>query len=55
MIPDQSIIKVNMWRETDNKKVWYEWLIETFIDSRMSGQQIGISELHSSKENGCLM
>lgn len=47
---------VTFWRETDQRKVWYEWLAEAYLtldnDQRA---RLGQSELHSSKQNGCLM
>ena len=57
--PDESELVVNMWRMTDDRKVWYEWLVETFavIDNGKGRRRVrlGSSELHSSKKNGCLM
>jgi type II protein arginine methyltransferase len=29
-IPDDGEIVVNMWRQTDDRKVWYEWIVEVF-------------------------
>ncbi|PVI03847.1 protein arginine N-methyltransferase HSL7 [Periconia macrospinosa] len=54
-LPANSTIEVSMWRQTDDRKVWYEWLVESFIT--LNGQKIrlGVSDLHSSKSNGCLM
>jgi protein arginine N-methyltransferase 5 len=54
-LPANSEIEVSMWRQTDDRKVWYEWLVESFMT--ISGQRIrlSISELHSSKSNGCMM
>lgn len=28
MIPDGAEIEVSMWRQTDDRKVWYEWVVE---------------------------
>jgi protein arginine N-methyltransferase 5 len=57
--PDESELVVNMWRMTDDRKVWYEWLIETFaVIDHGKGRcrvRLGASELHSSKKNGCSM
>ncbi|KAK9366456.1 PRMT5 arginine-N-methyltransferase-domain-containing protein [Lipomyces kononenkoae] len=30
-VPDDSEIEISIWRKTDNRKVWYEWSIETFV------------------------
>lgn len=57
--PDESELVVSMWRMTDDRKVWYEWLVETFaVIENGKGRwkiRLGASELHSSKKNGCLM
>jgi protein arginine N-methyltransferase 5 len=55
-IPDQAEIEVSMWRQTDDRKVWYEWFVQVF--KRIDGKKrmmIAASELHSSRSNGCLM
>ena len=63
-VPANSTLVVNMWRQTDGRKVWYEWLVESFLDigndakgTGSKGQRIrlGSSELHSSVGNACLM
>ncbi|OJD37918.1 protein methyltransferase [Diplodia corticola] len=54
-IPDDSEIAVSMWRQTDDRKVWYEWLIEAFVDVGGKKLRVAVSDLHSSKKNGCLM
>ena len=57
--PDESELVVSMWRMTDDRKVWYEWLIETFavIDNGKGRWRVrlGASELHSTKKNECLI
>jgi type II protein arginine methyltransferase len=57
--PDSSELDISMWRQTDDRKVWYEWMVEAFLVVSEGGSKrrvrIGISELHSSKKNGCLM
>ncbi|KAK7207790.1 PRMT5 arginine-N-methyltransferase-domain-containing protein [Myxozyma melibiosi] len=30
-VPDNSEIEISIWRKTDNRKVWYEWSVETFV------------------------
>ncbi|KAF1989330.1 arginine N-methyltransferas-like protein [Aulographum hederae CBS 113979] len=54
-VPDNGELKVSMWRQTDDRKVWYEWLVEAFIEVGGQSVRLGLSELHSSKKNGCLM
>lgn len=45
-----------MWRQTDDRKVWYEWQVEVFVTLPGGNRQrIAASELHSSIKNGCLM
>ncbi|GAB7350740.1 hypothetical protein MBLNU459_g1291t1 [Dothideomycetes sp. NU459] len=54
-IPDQAEIEVSMWRQTDDRKVWYEWLVEVFAQVGGARQRVAVSDLHSSWKNGCLM
>ncbi|THW65687.1 Skb1 methyltransferase [Aureobasidium pullulans] len=55
-IPTASEIEVSMWRQTDDRKVWYEWQVEVFVTLPGGNRQrIAASELHSSIKNGCLM
>ncbi|KAJ4367606.1 hypothetical protein N0V83_007191 [Neocucurbitaria cava] len=53
--PADSEVEVSFWRQTDDRKVWYEWLVESYMT--VSGQRIRLSasDLHSSKSNGCMM
>lgn len=55
-VPDLSELDVSMWRLTDDKKVWYEWIVEAYTvlddDQRF---RLGVSDLHSSKKVACLM
>lgn len=49
-VTEGSEIDVSIWRLTDNKLVWYEWIVETFIrasskDSRRI--RTGASEIHN--------
>ncbi|KIW99977.1 uncharacterized protein Z518_10905 [Rhinocladiella mackenziei CBS 650.93] len=30
-VPDNSELTVTMWRKTDDRRVWYEWLVDVFI------------------------
>lgn len=54
-IPDDSELQVSMWRQTDDRKVWYEWMVESFVVMDGKRMRLGVSDLHSSKKNGCLM
>ncbi|SMR61444.1 unnamed protein product [Zymoseptoria tritici ST99CH_3D1] len=72
-VPDNAEIEVSMWRQTDDRKVWYEWFVEVFkietavveriVDEegkkqgfeRKKRTRVAVSELHSSRANGCLM
>ncbi|TIA27374.1 hypothetical protein D6C83_07803, partial [Aureobasidium pullulans] len=52
-IPTASEIEVSMWRQTDDRKVWYEWQVEVFVTLPGGNRQrIAASELHSSIKNG---
>ncbi len=53
--PDQSELVISMWRQTDDRKVWYEWLVETFAVLGEQHVRLAVSDLHSSVKNGCLM
>ncbi|KAF8474593.1 PRMT5 arginine-N-methyltransferase-domain-containing protein [Kalaharituber pfeilii] len=55
-VPDLSELDVSMWRLTDDKKVWYEWVVEayTLLDEGVRFR-LGASDLHSSKKVACLM
>ena len=54
--PDDSELEVSIWRQTDDRKVWYEWLVEVFAmigpNKRM---RLGMSETGSSRKVGFLM
>jgi type II protein arginine methyltransferase len=54
-VPDGAEMEVSMWRQTDDRKVWYEWVVEVFVQLDGRRVKVGGSELHSSKKNGCLM
>jgi len=58
--PDHSELEVSVWRRTDDRKVWYEWIVEAFVFTALLGGEkrrvrLGVSDLHSSRKNGCLM
>ena len=54
-VPDDAEIEVSMWRHTDDRKVWYEWIVDVYI--RIGGKRMKVagSDLHSCRRNGCLM
>ncbi|KIV87234.1 hypothetical protein PV11_02792 [Exophiala sideris] len=67
-VPDNAELSVTMWRRTDDRRVWYEWIVDVFIylpSSNANGKagamskgpkvRIGGSELHSSEKEACLM
>ncbi|KAF2088972.1 arginine N-methyltransferas-like protein [Saccharata proteae CBS 121410] len=54
-LPDDSDVEVSIWRQTDDRKVWYEWLVEAFITVQGRRVRLAVSDLHSSVKNGCLM
>ena len=55
-VPDGGQIEVWMWRQTDDRKVWYEWSVEVYAKGEGKRRwKVGGSELHSSRKNGCLM
>lgn len=45
-LPSNSELRVSIWRQTDGKKVWYEWLAESFlpISSQVSDPLKNIGE-----------
>ncbi|KAK5121815.1 hypothetical protein LTR85_004690 [Meristemomyces frigidus] len=54
-LPDNAEMEVSMWRQTDDRKVWYEWVIEVYERVGGKRKKLGMSELHTSRKNGCLM
>lgn len=45
-----------MWRQTDDTKVWYEWLVEAWTWVGESSRiKVASSELCSSRKVACLM
>lgn len=54
--PDDSELEVSIWRQTDDRKVWYEWLVETFVMIGPNKRiRLGMSEMGTSRKAGCLM
>ncbi|MCJ1309842.1 methyltransferase protein [Agyrium rufum] len=59
-IPDNSLLVVNIWRKTDDRKVWYEWMVESFAWNLTVGGgkkrvRLGGGEVMSSVKGGCLI
>jgi len=49
-----------MWRQTDGRKVWYEWMVESWAYNLMIGGEkrlvrLGGGEVSSSVKVACLM
>jgi protein arginine N-methyltransferase 5 len=54
--PADTELEVSMWRQTDDTKVWYEWLVEAWTWVGPSNRiKVGSSELCSSRKIACLM
>ncbi|KAI0025716.1 PRMT5 arginine-N-methyltransferase-domain-containing protein [Xylariomycetidae sp. FL0641] len=54
--PPDSELEVSMWRQTDDTKVWYEWMVEAFMWIGPTQRvKVGGSELCSSRKVACLM
>ncbi|ROW10723.1 hypothetical protein VPNG_05120 [Cytospora leucostoma] len=54
--PQDSELEVSMWRQTDDKSVWYEWIVEAFTwVGPKTRVKVGSSELHSSHKVACMM
>lgn len=54
-LPDNCELDVCIWRQTSERKVWYEWVAEAFTRNGGHRYRLGATDLHSSKQNGCLM
>ncbi|KAK8920424.1 Protein arginine N-methyltransferase skb1 [Metarhizium anisopliae] len=54
--PADTELEVSMWRQTDDTKVWYEWLVEAWTWVGESSRiKVGSSGLCSSRKVACLM
>ncbi|KAK0706612.1 methyltransferase-like protein [Lasiosphaeria miniovina] len=54
--PQDTELEVSMWRQTDDTKVWYEWMVEVFAwAGPKTRMKFGTTELHSSRKIACLM
>lgn len=54
--PADTELEVSMWRQTDDTKVWYEWIVEAWTWVGPSNRiKVGSSDLCSSRKVACLM
>ncbi|KAK4226996.1 PRMT5 arginine-N-methyltransferase-domain-containing protein [Podospora fimiseda] len=54
--PQDTELEVSMWRQTDDTKVWYEWMVEVYAwVGPKQRNKVGASEMHSSRKVACLM
>lgn len=37
-VPNDGEIVVHMWRQTDERKVWYEWMVEVYAAGQPSSE-----------------
>lgn len=59
-VPDHAELTVTIRRCTDERKVWYEWVVESWGWNLMIGGdkkrvRLGVSEVGNSKGTGCMM
>ncbi len=47
-LSDDSEIDLTFWRETDGRRVWYEWAAETFSMDSDSRIRRDVSVLHNA-------
>ncbi|KAI0384630.1 Skb1 methyltransferase [Hypomontagnella monticulosa] len=54
--PPDTELEVNMWRQTDDARVWYEWMVEAYMWVGPSQRvKVGGSDLCSSRKVACLL
>ena len=53
--PDGAVVDVSMWRQTDERRVWYEWMLEVYVLVGGRRIKVGSTGLHSSEKEACLM
>lgn len=54
--PDDSELEISMWRQTDDKSVWYEWLVEAYCwAGEKKRLKLATSDLCSSRSVACKM
>ncbi|KAI1918779.1 hypothetical protein LOZ58_006161 [Ophidiomyces ophidiicola] len=61
-VTENSEVVVTMYRQTDDRRVWYEWIVEVFdlqdrADSSSGARRlrVAMSDFHTSIKDGCLM
>ncbi|RYP68965.1 hypothetical protein DL771_006387 [Monosporascus sp. 5C6A] len=55
-VPPDTELEVSMWRQTDDSKVWYEWMVEAYMWIGPSQRvKVGASDMCSSRKVACLM
>lgn len=59
-VPDHAELTVTMMRCTDNRKVWYQWVVESWGMNNLLGREmmrvrLGGGEVGTSKMGGCMM
>lgn len=54
-LPESGVVDVSMWRITDDRRVWYEWMMEVYVLAGNKKIKVGSTELHSSEKEACLM
>ena len=55
-VPGGAEVVVYMWRQTDDRSVWYEWLVEVWVASGSKRKsKVTTSEMGTSRKNACLM
>lgn len=50
-----SSVEISMWRQTDDRRVWYEWTMDVYMNVDGQKIKIGGTDLHSSEREACLM
>ncbi|PKS12192.1 hypothetical protein jhhlp_001491 [Lomentospora prolificans] len=54
--PDDAELEVSMWRQTDDKSVWYEWMVEAYCWTGQNRRlKLASSDLCSSRSVACKM
>ncbi|KAK5165384.1 uncharacterized protein LTR77_008913 [Saxophila tyrrhenica] len=54
-VPKGGEMMVHMWRQTDDRSVWYEWVVEVYDTAGGKRRKVGMSEMGTSRKNACLM
>ncbi|RYP44092.1 hypothetical protein DL768_009416 [Monosporascus sp. mg162] len=55
-VPPDTELEISMWRQTDDTKVWYEWMVEAYMWVGPSQRvKVGASDMCSSRKVACMM